>query len=477
MSFFSLGLNTFKVPMSMHAKNRGRLLSKMNAKDVPLNSIILLKGGESQNLYDTDRETLFRQESYFNWLFGVSEPDCYGGLHIGKQKSLLFIPRLPEKYSVWMGKIQPPEHFKQKYEVDEVYFTDQIDEVLGKDIQPEVIYTLKGKNTDSNNYFKEATFTGIEKYRVDNGKLFPEISMCRSIKTPEEIELLRYTNHVSSEAHKEVMKQVKPGMKEYQLESIFLHHAYTHGGCRNVSYTCICCSGENGSILHYGHSGAPNDKTIQNGEMLLLDMGAEYHCYVSDITCCFPSNGKFTQDQRDIYESVLKAHNNVISKMKPGVWWPDMHRLAESTLLEEFVSKGILKGSVDEMMKVFLGYVFMPHGLGHFIGCDTHDVGGYPKNVIRSDEPGLDRLRTGRVLEEGMVITVEPGAYFIETQLKKALANNNQAIFFNLEKLNKLWNFGGVRIESDVVVTATGAEVITRVPRTVDEIEAWMSSQ
>ncbi|KAL6053631.1 hypothetical protein STEG23_018864, partial [Scotinomys teguina] len=234
-------------------------------------------------------------------------------------------------------------------------------------------------------------------------------------------------------------------------------------------------SGENAAVLHYGHAGAPNDRTIKDGDMCLFDMGGEYYCFASDITCSFPANGKFTEDQKAIYEAVLKSCRTVMSTMKPGVWWPDMHRLADRIHLEELTRIGLLSGSVDAMLQVHLGAVFMPHGLGHFLGLDVHDVGGYPEGVERIDEPGLRSLRTARHLEPGMVLTVEPGIYFIDHLLDQALADPAQACFFNLEVLQRFRNFGGVRIEEDVVVTNSGMELLTCVPRTVEEIEACMA--
>lgn len=209
--------------------------------------------------------------------------------------------------------------------------------------------------------------------------------------------------------------------------------------------------------------------------MCLFDMGGEYYCFASDITCSFPANGKFTEDQKAIYEAVLKSCRTVMSTMKPGVWWPDMHRLADRIHLEELTRIGLLSGSVDAMLQVHLGAVFMPHGLGHFLGLDVHDVGGYPEGVERIDEPGLRSLRTARHLEPGMVLTVEPGIYFIDHLLDQALADPAQACFFNHEVLQRFRNFGGVRIEEDVVVTNSGMELLTCVPRTVEEIEACMA--
>ncbi|XP_067349072.1 xaa-Pro dipeptidase-like [Channa argus] len=162
-----------------------------------------------------------------------------------------------------------------------------------------------------------------------------------------------------------------------------------------------------------------------DGDMCLFDMGGEYYCYTSDITCSFPANGKFTPDQRAVYEAVLKSSRAVMAAIKPGVKWSDMHRLADRVHLEELVKIGILRGSVEDMMKVHLGSVFMPHGLGHLLGIDVHDVGGYPEGVERIDEPGLRSLRMGRLVQERMFLTVEPGIYFINHLLDQALANSD----------------------------------------------------
>ncbi|KAM3665229.1 xaa-Pro dipeptidase isoform X3 [Ammospiza nelsoni] len=387
---------------------------------------------------------------------------------------MLFVPQLPESYAVWMGKIHPPEFFKNKYAVDEAYYVTELCSVLASK-KPAVLLTLRGVNTDSGNVSKEASFEGISQFNVNNKILHPEIAECRVIKTDMELEVLRYTNKISSEAHKEVMKAVKVGMKEYELESLFQHYCYARGGMRHTSYTCICGSGENSSVLHYGHAGAPNDKTIEDGDLCLFDMGGEYYCYSSDITCTFPANGKFTADQRAIYEAVLKASRAVMAAIKPGVAWPDMHRLADRVHLEELTRIGILQGSVDDMVKVHLGAVFMPHGLGHLLGIDVHDVGGYPEGVERAEEPGLCSLRTARRLQPGMVLTVEPGIYFIQPLLEQALHDPARACFINRDVLQRFRAFGGVRIEDDVVVTATGVELLTCVPRTVQEIEAFMA--
>jgi len=324
---FSMGPNTYAVPLAMHAKNRARLIERIKARGWPDRAIAVLEGGKQVTRYSSDTDVLFRQESYFQYLFGVREADCYGAVDLQSGRSILFIPRLPESYAVWMGRIQPPEHFQQTYGVDEVRYVDEIATVL-EAAKPDVLYLLQGLNTDSGIVHSPAQFSGRDRFRVDTERLHPELSECRVIKTPEEIDLLRYVNRVSSRAHVQVMRQCRPGLNEYDLEAIFLYEVYRHGGCRHVSYTCICGAGEHGATLHYGHAGAPNDGRLQDGDMCLLDMGAEYHCYCSDITCSYPANGRFTPDQRAIYNTVLAAQKAVFSAMRPGVGWADMHRLA-----------------------------------------------------------------------------------------------------------------------------------------------------
>ncbi|KAG7390716.1 hypothetical protein PHYPSEUDO_006835 [Phytophthora pseudosyringae] len=262
---------------------------------------------------------------------------------------------------------------------------------------------------------------------------------------------------------------------EFHAESDFLHYVYSNGGARFHAYTCICGSGHNASAQHYGHAGAPNDKLLEDGDLFLNDMGGELHGYTSDITCTFPVNGKFTNDQKMLYEGVLKAHDTVMAAIKPGVIWVDMHILANRVMTEHMLENGLLQnGTVDEMMAHEVSSYFTPCGLGHLMGLDVHDVGGFPVGHVRSTKKSLQKLRLVRKLEKNMVVTVEPGWYFIEAQLRIALADATVLAFINPEVLARFRGMGGVRIESDVVVTATGAENMTQVPRTIQQIEAAM---
>ncbi|KAL6974686.1 Xaa-Pro dipeptidase [Sarracenia purpurea var. burkii] len=322
-----------QIPMELHGINRGKLINSLRdhltLSSRPLQGFVFVQGGEEQTRHCTDHVELFRQESYFAYLFGVREPGFFGAIDIATGESILFAPRLPAEYAVWLGEIKPLSYFKERYMVSMVFHTDEIGKVLHNHFEgpgKPLLFLLHGLNTDSNNYSKPANFEGIEKFKTDLNTLHPILAECRVSKSDMELALIQFANDISSEAHIEVMRKTRPGMKEYQLESMFLHHTYMYGGCRHCSYTCICATGGNSSVLHYGHAAAPNDRTLEDGDMALLDMGAEFHFYGSDITCSFPVNGKFTSDQCLVYNAVLGAHNAVISSMKPGVSWVDMHK-------------------------------------------------------------------------------------------------------------------------------------------------------
>ena len=427
--------------------------------------------------FDSDHETVFRQESYFAWAFGVMEQGCFGAIDIATAKATIFMPRLGKSYAIWMGKLKPVSHYREKYGVEEALYVDEIPEFMLCSYADATVHVLCGVNTDSGNVtVTTATFESDEAFTIDRDTLHPHAAECRVFKSAAEIELMRHVSQVSSAAHVDVMRYAKPGMTEYQLESRFHHYCYTNAGFRNVAYTCICACGPNSSTLHYGHAGAPNDREMKATDMALLDMGGEYHCYCSDITCSFPIGGIFSDNQRMMYNGVLEAVRAVECVMKPGVVWTDMQDLASRVLLKALVADGCLHGNIDEMMEAQLGAIFLPCGLGHFIGLDTHDVGGYnPGCPKRPQKYGANKLRTARVLEPGMIITVEPGMYFIEVLLDSALESEKQSKFFNRDRLQELRHLGGVRIEDVVVITKDGIDNLTQCPRSIEEVESVMA--
>jgi Xaa-Pro dipeptidase len=196
------------------------------------------------------------------------------------------------------------------------------------------IHLLCGVNSDSGATSTPASFPGLDALPTDASSLLhTSLVACRVLKSAGEVSLLRYVTKLTSEAHVSVMRAAKAGMFEYQLESLFLHHCYMWGGARHVGYTCICATAANAAVLHYGHAGAPNERQLQDGDIALLDMGAEYACYGADVTRSFPIGGTFSADAALIYNAVLAAQDAVFGAARPGVDWADMHRLAEATLL------------------------------------------------------------------------------------------------------------------------------------------------
>ena len=261
-------------------------------------------------------------------------------------------------------------------------------------------------------------------------------------KTADEAEAMRQACRITSEGHIAAMKAMRPGMYEYQVEALIEHEFRTRGATA-PGYGTIAGSGINATILHYEE----NESVCRDGDLLLVDAGAEYMGYSGDITRTFPINGKFTAPQRAVYEVVLDAQMKAIEACRPGAGFVDVHNVALRALVEGMVKLGVLKGSVDEIIKNETYKPIYMHRTSHWLGLDVHDVGEYR----RGDED--------RPLEPGMVLTVEPGLYFTEW----------------LEDAPAEFRGIGIRIEDDVLITEKGHEVLTSVPKTVAEIEAVMA--
>ena len=274
----------FVVDFQLHLGNRSKLIAAFGGSE----GIILMQGGKEACRYDSDHEPLFRQESNFHYLFGVKEPGALGAIELSTGKATLFVPRFPPEYAVWMGPLRSLESFKELYGVDGVMYVDELESYLST-LSPGTIYTLYGKNSDSGAFTTtQAVVPNADQFNVDSTKLHPLLTECRAIKSALELQVMRYVTDIACDSHFEVMQKARPGLAEYQMESLFKHNSYYFGGCRYQAYTSICGSGCNGAVLHYGHAGAPNDKIMQDGDMCLFDMGSECHGYASDVTCSFP---------------------------------------------------------------------------------------------------------------------------------------------------------------------------------------------
>ncbi|MCC5942815.1 MAG: aminopeptidase P family protein [Balneolaceae bacterium] len=425
--------------------------------------IIYLKGAEIMYRYGTDYEFPFRQESNFWYLTGVNEPDYHTIIDIKSGEFHLFTPKRDAQFAVWHGRIKDTGEIEEAYKPDHLHFGNELLTVL-KSRKPEIIYCLDEEQAE---FIEDLN----REFKVDTETLADAITYCRSIKTEFELNCMREAARVNNLAHLEVMKSLKPGMNEYETKALFDYHQKKNG-LLQPAYSGIHAGGVNSAILHY----TENNQPISDGDLYLIDAGYEYNGYASDVTRTFPANGRFTGDQAAIYQVCLDALNKTVDAVKPGVKMEELHLAACRIILHGLKEIGIVKGNIEEMMEKNIFALFFPHGLGHFLGLETHDVGGYPKGVDRIDRPGIRFLRVRRELMSGMVITIEPGIYFIPALLKPALENSEQAAYLNRGKVEGLFNFGGIRIEDNLIITEDGVENLTDVPKEIKEIEEIMSS-
>ena len=268
------------------------------------------------------------------------------------------------------------------------------------------------------------------------------IETCRVVKSTYELALIQETNNVSSAAHIAVIKAAKHAENEQELEAIFLKTCVERG-LREQAYHSIIASGMAAATLHY----IKNNEPLSGKLNLLIDAGAEKNCYAADITRTFPIKGKFSTESRAIYEIVLRMQTECMAMLREGVVWDKVHEHAHRVAIAGLLQLGILKGDPEEIFKRRTSVAFLPHGLGHYLGMDTHDSGGNPN--YQDTDPMFRYLRVRGTLPAGCVITVEPGIYFCRFIIEPFLQNSEHSGFIDASVLEKYWEVGGVRIEGE----------------------------
>ncbi|TNE70278.1 aminopeptidase P family protein [bacterium] len=424
--------------------------------DQSIPSVIFLQSGKIGYKYNTDTELPFRQESNFIYLTGVTEPDFACAIDVQTGEYTLFSPQRDTQYAVWHGYITPQETYKKQYEPDVIAFDSDIETYLKKK-NPKVVYCL----TDA-----QAAFIQNLGYQANSESLIPALTDCRVNKSEWELEKMRMANKITSEAHSLVMREAKAGMKEYHIKGMFESVGFPYN-VYEQAYNGIYAAGKNAAILHY----QGRESELKAGELFLVDAGMEYQGYAGDITRTFPVSARFTDAQAGLYQACLNAHNACIKAVKPGVKMEDLHLMAALLILEGLREMGLVKGDVDELMDANIFALFFPHGLGHMLGLDTHDVGGYKKGVERIDRPGIRFLRARRELEPGMVVTIEPGVYLIPALLQPAFDDFKYKKYLVKERILPIMDIGGIRIEDNIIATENGYENLSSVPKTIEEIE------
>ena len=429
-----------------YPKRRRQLMQLMSP-----NSIAIVPSAPV-TVRNRDVEHPFRQDSDFYYLSGFAEEHAVLVLIPGREHGeyVLFCQEKIKEQEIWTGRRVGPEAAPQMLGCDDAFPISDIDDILpglieGKDR----IYASLGVSPEFDRQLMQ--WVNHIKAQVRNGATPPHefsaldhlLHDIRLIKSPAEVALMQRACDISADAHTRAMQMVKPGMFEYELEAELMR-TFMAAGSRWPAYPSIVGSGENACILHYTH----NNAEIKDGDLILIDAGCELDYYASDITRTFPANGKFSAPQRQLYQLVLDANYAAIAQVKAGNHWNQPHEAAVRVLTEGLVKLGLLQGDVDELIEALAFRQFYMHKTGHWLGMDVHDVGEY-----RIDGEW-------RILEEGMVMTIEPGLYIAPDD----------------ETVDAQWRGIGIRIEDDVVVTKTGCQVLTsKVVKDIDAIEALMA--
>ena len=428
------------------AARRQRLIEIMGP-----DSIAVLPNATVKNR-NRDVDHTYRGDSNFHYLSGFDEPESVIVIVPGRPHGeyLLFCRERDLTKEIWDGYRAGQEGAIEKYGADDSYPISDLDDILSGLLEgKEKVYYTMG-NLPS---FDQRMIGWLNHLRNESrqGKQSPYemveldhfLSELRLYKSSAEIKAMRTAAKISVDAHIRAMQFTKSGKWEYQVEAEIVHE-FMSNDCRSPAYPSIVGGGENGCILHY----IENDHKLKNNDLLLIDAGAEYDYYAADITRTFPVNGKFSKCQKALYTIVLDAQKAAIAEVQPGNHWNQPHEAAVRVLTEGLIDIGLLKGKLDKLIETEAYREFYMHRTGHWLGMDVHDVGDYKVGG------------QWRMLEAGMVLTVEPGLYIRDP-----------------EHLDKKWHFIGIRIEDDVLVTKTGNEVLTDgAPKEVDAIEALMAA-
>ncbi|WP_196221362.1 Xaa-Pro aminopeptidase [Sansalvadorimonas verongulae] len=435
-----------KLDRNIYVQRRKALLESLDK-----GSILVLPAA-TEKVRNRDCEYAYRQDSDFWYLTGFGEPEAVLVLAPGREEgeSILFCRKRDRDMEIWHGRRAGQEGAVKEYGFDQAFTINELDEQMPGllDKRTTVYHT---PNADK--AFDQKLWGWIDTLRMKErrGSVPPEqvldrdklLHTLRLIKTPAEQAIMREAGEISARAHTRAMKECKPGAMEYQLEAA-IHHEFAMSGARYPAYTTIVGSGENACILHY----TENESELKDGDLVLIDAGCELDYYAADITRTFPVNGKFTEEQKAIYNVVLDAQLASIAEIAPGKPLDAFHKAAVDKLVDGLLELGLLSGKKEKLIEEEAYRAFYMHGTGHWIGMDVHDVGHHKED----GEPVT--------LQPGMTLTVEPGIY---------VSPDNMDV-------EERWRGIGVRIEDDILVTETGNEVLTKdVVKTVEDIEALMA--
>lgn len=420
-----------------------------------LHNAALLVAAHPEHIRNDDVHYAYRQDSNMYYLTGFEEPESFllllPGHKNSEAKSVMFVREKNVERETWDGFRFGPEGTKKEFLIDEVYPIDQFEKKAVELLKGyEDLYYRLFKNPEADKRVQTVLLnlkraygrSGYGLMSIKDADTF--LGEFRLRKNEDDLRNQRMACEISAKAHVEAMKFTRPGVSERQVQAVLTNSFYSQGSGRE-GYGFIVASGNNATTLHYNF----NDQKCEDGELLLIDAGAEMNFYSGDITRTFPVNGRFTPVQKKVYEGVLKVQKEIIDYVKPGIYFKDLHAMGESLLCDLMIELSLVRGRKEDIMKANEHRKYYPHGIGHWLGMDVHDSGQY---MIKG-EP--------RPIEAGMVFTIEPGIYIPATDMTAP------------EELRGI----GIRIEDNILVTEKGSENMTAgVPKEVDEIEKLMAS-
>jgi len=441
--------------------------------------LLFLGNNEAPSNYSANTFA-FRQDSTFLYYFGIDLPGLAALIDVDSNNSILYGNELTVDDIVWMGQQPGLNELAEKSGIDRAEDFDNLENILTDAVKRgRKVHFLPQYRGDQ--FLLVGKLLGIRPTRVNDyvsSDFIKAVVSQRSIKSEEEIAEIDKAVDIAYRMHTAAMKMIKPGLTERKIAGMIEGIASSLGG--GLSFRPIVSI--NGQILHNPH----HENEIKDGSLLVNDSGAESEMhYASDITRTLPASGKFTTKQKEIYEIVLNAETSAISATKPGVMNKDLHLLAANAIVEGLSNLGLMQGSADEAVQQGAHALFFPHGLGHMMGLDVHDLEGlgedyvgYTDEITRSDQFGLAYLRLAKSLEPGYVFTIEPGIYFIPALIDQWKNENKFSEFINYDKVEDYRSFGGIRIEDDILVTEDGSRILGKpIPKTVDEVEKLTSSK
>ncbi|MFC2114728.1 aminopeptidase P family protein [Bacteroidota bacterium] len=456
---------------SVYINRRNKLRQSVSS------GIILILGNNEASMNYPANTYHYRQDSNFLYFFGLDHDGLAGVMDVDDNKDYIFGNDVDMDDIIWMGFQPTIKERAEKAGIENTRPMTKLDEFI-KDAMAKgrIIHFTPPYRFD--NILKLESLTGIHHSKVKaafSEELVKGIVALRSVKESGEIIEIEKAIETAYIMHTTAMKMAKPGVIEQEIAGVVEGIALSKGG--PVSFPVILSM--DGQTLHNHYHG----NTLVEGRMMVCDAGCETRMhYASDITRTVPVGGKFNQRQKEVYETVLSANMEAIKNIKPGIKNRDLHFIAAKTIANSLKDIGLMKGDMDEAVAQGAHALFFPHGLGHMMGLDVHDMEdfgennvGYDSDVQRSTQFGLAFLRLGRKLDPGFVFTIEPGCYFIPSLIDQWKAEKKFMDFINYDLVETYKDFGGIRIEDDVLVTESGYRVLGKpIPKTVAEIEEIM---